>query len=104
MPKVKVNDESKGSAKLDRRTMLRGALVMGGATALAGSAALAQEPRALAAEREWARTLARHISNQLPEAVRALPDLRLNREQVEELRRTFENTLVVNMGCEEPRG
>ena len=102
MPKV--NDESKSSAKLDRRAMLRGALAIGGASALAGSAALAQEPRAFVAEREWARTLARHISNQLPEAVREVPNLQLNRDQVEELRRAFENTLVVNMGCEEPRG
>ena len=102
MPKV--NDESKGSSKLDRRAMLRGALAIGGASALPGGAALAQERGAFVAEREWARTLARHISNQLPEAVRALPNLQLNRDQVEELRRAFENTLVVNMGCEEPRG
>ena len=102
MPKV--NDEAKGSATMDRRAMLRGALAVGGASALAGTAALAQERTAFVAEREWARTLARHISNQLPEAVRALPNLQLNRDQVEELRRAFENTLVVNMGCEEPRG
>ena len=102
MPKV--NDESKDSAKLDRRAMLRGALAVGGATALAGSSALAQDRAAFVAEREWARTLARHISNQLREAVRGVPNLQLNRDQVEELRSAFENTLVVNMGCEEPRG
>ncbi len=100
MPKV--NDESKGSAKVDRRALLRGALAVGGASALAGSAAIAQEPRAFVAEREWARTLARHIANQLPEAVREVPNLQLSGDQVQELRKAFENTLVVNMGCEQP--
>ena|SRR5215467_5237272 len=102
MPKVNNNDELKGSAKVDRRAMLRGALAVGGATMLAGTTAA--NAQAVVAEREWARTLARHIANQLPEAARALPNLQLNRDQVEELRRAFENTLVVNMGCEEPRG
>ncbi|HTC93774.1 MAG TPA: hypothetical protein VK699_10015 [Terriglobales bacterium] len=105
MPKL--NDEPKRSAdpKLDRRAMMRTALVVGGVTALAGSAAAAAPPQeAAVAEREWARALARHIANQLPEAVRQLPDLRLTEEQVEELRRVFQNTLVTNMGCEVPPG
>jgi len=103
MPKP--NDEPKGSAssKLDRRAMMRTALVVGGVSALAGAAAAApRESEAVVAEREWARALARHIANQLPEAVRQLPDLRLTEEQVEELRRVFQNTLVTNMGCEVP--
>jgi hypothetical protein len=54
------------------------------------------------AEREWARILARRVANQLPEAIRQLPDLQLTTVQVDELRRTFENTLVTNMGCETP--
>ena len=54
------------------------------------------------AEREWARTLARHVANQLQEAARQVPDLQLSREQLEQLRRAFENTLVTNMGCEQP--
>jgi hypothetical protein len=52
------------------------------------------------AEREWARILARRVANQLPEAIRQLPDLQLTAAQVEELRATFENTLITNMGCE----
>jgi hypothetical protein len=52
------------------------------------------------AEREWARILARRVANQLPEAIRQLPDLQLTAAQVETLRATFENTLVTNMGCE----
>jgi hypothetical protein len=54
------------------------------------------------AEREWARVLARRVANQLPEALRQLPDIQLTPAQVEELRRTFENTLITNMGCEVP--
>lgn len=54
------------------------------------------------AEREWARILARRVANQLPEAIRQLPDLQLTAVQVEELRKTFENTLITNMGCETP--
>jgi hypothetical protein len=55
------------------------------------------------AEREWARALARHVANQLPEAIRQLPtDIQLNPDQVELLRRVFENTLITNMGCEVP--
>ena len=56
------------------------------------------------AEREWARVLARRVSNQLPEAIRQLPGLQLTPAQVEELRRVFENTLITNMGCEVPPG
>lgn len=52
------------------------------------------------AEREWARILARRVANQLPEAIRQLPDLQLTPAQVEELRVKFENTLITNMGCE----
>jgi hypothetical protein len=53
-------------------------------------------------EREWARALARHVANQLPEAIRQVRDLQLTPLQVEELRKAFENTLITNMGCEEP--
>ena len=54
------------------------------------------------AEREWARTLARHVANQLQEAARTLPDLNISPDQLEQLRRAFENTLITNMGCEVP--
>jgi hypothetical protein len=51
------------------------------------------------AEREWARALARHVANQLPEAVSRVRDLKLTATQLDELRKVFENTLIVNMGC-----
>lgn len=54
------------------------------------------------AEREWGRALARRVANQLPEAIRHTPGIQLTPAQVEELRRVFENTLITNMGCEEP--
>jgi len=54
------------------------------------------------AEREWARTLARHVANQLQEAARQLPDLQLPPDQLERLRQALENTLITNMGCESP--
>lgn len=54
------------------------------------------------AEREWARVLARRVANQLPEAIRQLPDLNLTPDQVRELTRVYENTLITNMGCEQP--
>jgi hypothetical protein len=54
------------------------------------------------AEREWARTLARHVSNQLQEAARQIPDLCLTPAQLEQLRIAFENTLITNMGCAMP--
>jgi hypothetical protein len=54
------------------------------------------------AEREWARALARHVANQLPEAIRQLPDLPLTPVQIQQLRKVFENTLITNMGCEQP--
>ena len=104
MPKP--NDEPKRSAgsKLDRRAMMRTALVVGGVSALAGAAAAApRESEAVVAEREWARALARHVANQLPEAARQIPDLCLNSDQLEQLRKVFENTLITNMGCETPR-
>ncbi|HEV3037818.1 MAG TPA: hypothetical protein VHA33_08540 [Candidatus Angelobacter sp.] len=56
----------------------------------------------ITAEREWARVLARHIANQLPQAIHEVRDLQLSREQIDELRKAFENTLVHNMGCEVP--
>ena len=100
---AKLQDETKSptGSKLDRRAVIKAALVVGGVSALAGSAA-AMPQAAPAAEREWARALARHIANQLPEAVRQVPDLGLTNAQVQELRRIFENTLVTNMGCEVP--
>jgi hypothetical protein len=54
------------------------------------------------AEREWARTLARHVANQLEEAARQVPDLQLRPDQLQQLRRALENTLITNMGCEQP--
>jgi len=54
------------------------------------------------AEREWARTLARLVASQLAEAIRDVPNLRLNPTQIEELRKAFENRLITNMGCEHP--
>jgi hypothetical protein len=54
------------------------------------------------AEREWARALARHVANQLPEAIRQAPEIQLTPAQIEQLRRVFENTLITNMGCEQP--
>jgi len=56
----------------------------------------------IVAEREWARALARHVANQLPEAVSRIRDIQLTSDQIDELRRVFENTLVTNMGCELP--
>jgi hypothetical protein len=100
MPKS--NDQQRRSAgtKLDRRTVIRGAFAVGGASVLGRGAANAQAEAV--AEREWARTLARTISNQLPEAARQIPDLCLTADQLEQLRRVFENTLVTNMGCDIP--
>ena len=99
MPKR--NDEPKRSTgpKLDRRAVIRGALAVGGVSALGRGAANSQ---AAVAEREWARTLARHVSNQLQEAAQQIPNFGLTAEQLEQLRRVFENTLITNMGCENP--
>ena len=54
----------------------------------------------ITAEREWARALARFVTNQLPQAVSQVPDIQLNADQIAVLQRAFENTLVTNMGCE----
>ncbi|HKV92095.1 MAG TPA: hypothetical protein VJW20_06065 [Candidatus Angelobacter sp.] len=51
-------------------------------------------------EQEWARALARFVTNQLPQAVRQVPDIQLNADQIAVLQSAFENTLVTNMGCE----
>jgi hypothetical protein len=91
----KPNDESKG---LDRRSVMKAALAVGGASLLGGVAATSQT--AVISEREWARVLARHVANQLQEAVRTVPELGLTQAQVIELRRAYENTLVANMGCD----
>ena len=104
----KPNNEPKGSIsrKLDRRAVIGGALAVGGLSALGMAmpqADAATAPRATVAEREWARALARHVANQLPEAARQIPDLCLNSDQLEQLRKVFENTLITNMGCESPR-
>lgn len=98
----KSKDELKGSGGLDRRAMLRGAIAVGGASMLAGSAAAESQPN-VAAEREWARTLARQIANQLPEAIRQVRGVQLTQAQIEEIQRAFQNTLVTNMGCEGSR-
>src|SRR5437016_5980557 len=101
MPKSTGDAKRSAGSKLDRRAMIRGALVVGGVSALAPAAAMAQGD--VVAEREWARTLARHVANQLPEAARQLPNLCLTSDQVEQLKRAFENTLITNIGCENPR-
>ena len=88
-------DEPKG---LDRRAVVRGALAIGGASLLGGTAAMPQN--AVISEREWARVLARHMANQLQEAARTVPELGLTQPQVVALRAAFENTLVTNMGCD----
>jgi hypothetical protein len=93
----KPKDAPKG---VDRRTVMRGALAVGGASILSGVAAMPQN--AIVSEREWARVLARHMANQLQETVRTVPELGLTQVQVVELRRAFENTLVANMGCDVP--
>src|ERR1041385_6023206 len=93
----KPNDESKG---LDRRTIMRGALALGGASLLGDATAMPQN--AVISEREWARVLARHVANQLQEAVRTVPELGLTQAQVIEVRQAYENTLVTNMGCAAP--
>ncbi|SRR5690348_3855968 len=90
-------DDSKG---VDRRAVMKGALAIGGASILGGIAAMPQT--AVVSEREWARVLARHVANQLQEAVRTVPELGLTQVQVIELRQAFENTLVANMGCDVP--
>jgi hypothetical protein len=51
-------------------------------------------------EQEWARALARFVANQLPQAVSQVNAIQLNADQVDVLRRAFENTLLTNMGCE----
>ncbi len=89
------NDEPKG---LDRRAVVRGALAIGGASLIGGTAAMPQN--AVISEREWARVLARHMANQLQEAARTVPELGLTQVQVVQLRAAFENTLVTNMGCD----
>jgi hypothetical protein len=92
-----------GSKGINRRAVIRGALAIGGASMLGGAAVAKPVQTAVGgAEREWARALARHIVNQLPEAISQLPDLQLSTDQVVELQRAFQNTLVTNMGCEVP--
>jgi hypothetical protein len=93
----KPKDAPKG---VDRRDVMRGALALGGVSILGGVAAMPQT--AVVSEREWARVLARHMANQLQEAVRTVPELGLTQVQVNELRAAFENTLVTNMGCDVP--
>jgi len=100
MPKSKDGSKSSTGPKLDRRALIRGALAAGGAAAVARGASAAQTT--VPAEREWARILARHVSNQLQEAALQVPNLGLSGDQIEQLRRAFENTLVTNMGCESP--
>jgi hypothetical protein len=56
----------------------------------------------ITAEREWARALARHIVNQLPEAISQVRDVQLTDTQILEIQKAFQNTLVTNMGCEVP--
>ena len=51
-------------------------------------------------EQEWARALARFVTNQLPQALSQVSDIQLNSDQIAVLQRAFENTLITNMGCE----
>ena len=51
-------------------------------------------------EQEWARALARFVSNQIPQALSQVDAIQLNADQVQVLQRAFENTLITNMGCE----
>jgi hypothetical protein len=102
MPK---DDDAKGlnSPQIDRRLVIGGVLAASGLSALGAPLSDSnRSPEALVAEREWARTLARSVANQLPEAARQIPGLCLTESQIEQLRKVFENTLVVNMGCELP--
>lgn len=98
------NEPNGSPSGLDRRAMIRTAIVAGGVAALGGVAtAKPQEiEAAIVAEREWARALARQVAGQLPEAARQIPSLCLTSDQLEELTRVFENTLVTNMGCALP--
>ncbi len=93
-------DEPKG---LDRRAVMRAALAVGGASILGGNGGAATMPQTVVvAEREWARALARHIVNQLPEAISQVRDVQLTDTQILEIQKAFQNTLVTNMGCEVP--
>ena len=56
----------------------------------------------LVAEKAWARALARRVANHLPEAIRQVRGVQLTPAQVKELKKAFENTLIVNMGGEKP--
>ena len=53
----------------------------------------------MAREKAWGRALAREVSAHLPEAVHALPDLKLTSAQIQALRKAFETHLVQTM-CE----
>ncbi|SRR6266481_1097043 len=104
----KPKDGSKSPSGLDRRAVLRGALVVGGVSALSGAAAAMPAPKpapaatlqTVVAEKEWARVLARVVVNQLPEAVGQVADIKLSSTQIVELQRAYENTLITNMGCD----
>jgi len=106
MPKS--NDEEKRSAGLDRRSVMRAALAVGGASMLSGAAAAMPTPapappaalQTVPPEKEWARVLARIVVNQLPEAILQVRDIRLTSTQIVELQRAYENTLITNMGCD----
>jgi hypothetical protein len=92
-----------GEPNMKKRDFLKttGAALGGAAiTGIAGGTTMAQNP--LVSEREWARVLARHVAEQLPEAILQVPNVDLSGDQIEEIRRAFENTLVTNMGCETP--
>jgi hypothetical protein len=78
---------------------LSGAAFTTMAASKAGAATGDTSEAQLPAEREWARALARHVSQQLPEAISQVPGLDLSPQQVQELRRAYENTLITNMGC-----
>lgn len=104
------NDGSKDSTGIDRRAVIRGALVVGGVSALAGAAAAVPAsastatapPQTIITEKEWARALARVIIDQFPVALAQVRDVQLTSDQILEIQKAYENTLVNTMGCSVP--
>jgi hypothetical protein len=69
--------------------------------AITGMASIKADAQAAQlSEREWARALARHVADQLPQAIRMVRGLNLSPEQIQDLRKAYENTLITNMGCQ----
>ena len=92
-------DELKGSKRPNRRAVIKGALAVGAVSMFAGKAVAKPVQTTFVGEGAWARALARLIADQLPNALVQLPDIQLTDTQVAELRETYKNTLITNMGC-----